>query len=687
MKKFLILFSILILLVFTSIFGLLFTDYGNKLIASYIENRVNSEQDKVKFKVDNLKLTFKTFDFNANIDDSSYININGDFELFNKSVDLKYDIKIDELSNLKPLTNSDFRGRFFTNGTFVGDEKSSVINGVSNFASGETKYILNLKNFKINNILLSSKKLKLEELFFLINKPSYAKGSISIDADIKNFKSKDMQGNLKAKIEKSVLNNEIINKEYEQSLTSNINFESEINSDFIENSAILNIDFKSSLFDIVFDKLKLDVQNMDYEGDFNLFVKNLEKLESFIGKRLKGELQTNGNVKSKNRVIFISGDTNIINSKTKYSFNIEDKIVKNLKFKVLDAKVDNFFKLIDEPVYAVGNFEANGSIDSFKELNGKSTINLKDVKLINEVINAVYNQELRDTIVLNGDINSSIKKDIVVSDVKIISNIASLDINKLIFDIKSKETIGNYIFFAKDLSKLKDFTKSQLSGELKLVGDVKLIKEKLYIDGKSNIANGNFDFKLNDNILNANLKGAELIKLFHMFNQKEFFSANTNLALNYNIVTKRGDLKGNFLNGHFLQSNFTKLVEQFTKLNLTKEIYENSKLDTKIDDKLLVSNLIMQSLNSKLEINNSKIDLEKNTISTRVDMKIKENSFAVNLENDLNNPTLSFDLKSVLERKIDKNIDKLGEKLNKALGKDKGDDSGKEILKELKRFF
>ena len=164
----------------------------------------------------------------------------------------------------------------------------------------------------------------------------------------------------------------------------------------------------------------------------------------------------------------------------------------------------------------------------------------------------------------------------------------SLDINKLIFDIKSKETIGNYIFFAKDLSKLKDFTKSQLSGELKLVGDVKLIKEKLYIDGKSNIANGNFDFKLNDNILNANLKGAELIKLFHMFNQKEFFSANTNLALNYNIVTKRGDLKGNFLNGHFLQSNFTKLVEQFTKLNLTKEIYENSKLDTKIDDKILI---------------------------------------------------------------------------------------------------
>lgn len=74
--------------------------------------KVNTEQDKVKFKVDKLSFTFKTLDFNASIDDSSYINVNGKFELFSKEVDLKYDIKINELENLKNLFNYEFKGSF-----------------------------------------------------------------------------------------------------------------------------------------------------------------------------------------------------------------------------------------------------------------------------------------------------------------------------------------------------------------------------------------------------------------------------------------------------------------------------------------------------------------------------------------------------------------------------------------------
>ena len=73
----------------------------------------------------------------------------------------------------------------------------------------------------------------------------------------------------------------------------------------------------------------------------------------------------------------------------------------------------------------------------------------------------------------------------------------------------------------------------------------------------------------------------------------------------------------------------------------------------------------MQSQRSKIEVNNSKIDLEKNLISAKIDTEIKDNKFSVSLENDLHNPTLSFDLKDVLQ----KNIDKLGEKLNKFLRK------------------
>ena len=665
MKKIFFILFILILFFIFSIFGILFTNYGNSLVASYIENRVNNEQDKVELKVDKLNFTFKTLDFNARINDNSYLNINGNFELFNRKVDLKYDIKINELEKLKNLLNYDFKGSFFTNGSFVGDEKNSIIKGVSNFASGETNYNINLVDFEINNVILNSKNLKIEEFLSLLNKPIYSKGILNIDTNINNFKSKNINGNLVVNVEKGFLNNEVVNKEFNQTLSSNVSFESKINSTIVQNKAISNINLNSSLFNIIFEKFELNLLNSEYFGEFNLFVKELQKLESFIGKKLKGEFNSKGLLKSANNTISVEGFSNILESESNYKIYIKDRALDTLEFKIKDAKVENFLKLLDEPIYAMGDLEASGKINNLKELNGNSLVTLKNIKLVNEVINAVYNQNINETIILDSKIDTIFENNSAISNLDTKSNIANLNIKDLIFDFKTSNLVGKYNFTSDDLSKLKDFTKTTLKGDIKIDGNIKTNNNKLILDGKSNIAKGNFDFILNDNILNINLKDASMRDLLILINQKDNFDAKVNMKLNYNLFTKKGDLIADFLNGHFLENDFTRLVKQFANTDLTKEVYETSKLNTKIDDKVLTSNLFMQSQRSKIEVNNSKIDLEKNIISAKIDTEIKDNKFSVSLENDLHNPTLSFDLKDVLQ----KNIDKLGEKLNKFLGK------------------
>ena len=665
MKKIFFILFILILFFIFSIFGILFTNYGNSLVASYIENRVNNEQDKVELKVDKLNFTFKTLDFNARINDNSYLNINGNFELFNRKVDLKYDIKINELEKLKNLLNYDFKGSFFTNGSFVRDEKNSIIKGVSNFASGETNYNINLVDFEINNVILNSKNLKIEEFLSLLNKPIYSKGILNIDTNINNFKSKNINGNLVVNIEKGFLNNEVVNKEFNQTLSSNVSFESKINSTIVQNKAISNINLNSSLFNIIFEKFELNLLNSEYFGEFNLFVKELQKLESFIGKKLKGEFNSKGLLKSANNTISVEGFSNILESESNYKIYIKDRALDTLEFKIKDAKVENFLKLLDEPIYAMGDLEASGKINNLKELNGNSLVTLKNIKLVNEVINAVYNQNINETIILDSKIDTIFENNSAISNLDTKSNIANLNIKDLIFDFKTSNLVGKYNFTSDDLSKLKDFTKTTLKGDIKIDGNIKTNNNKLILDGKSNIAKGNFDFILNDNILNINLKDASMRDLLILINQKDNFDAKVNMKLNYNLFTKKGDLLADFLNGHFLENDFTRLVKQFANTDLTKEVYETSKLNTKIDDKLLTSNLFMQSQRSKIEVNNSKIDLEKNLISAKIDTEIKDNKFSVSLENDLHNPALSFDLKDVLQ----KNIDKLGEKLNKFLGK------------------
>lgn len=665
MKKIFFILFILILFFIFSIFGILFTNYGNSLVASYIENRVNNEQDKVELKVDKLNFTFKTLDFNARINDNSYLNINGNFELFNRKVDLKYDIKINELEKLKNLLNYDFKGSFFTNGSFVGDEKNSIIKGVSNFASGETNYNINLVDFEINNVILNSKNLKIEEFLSLLNKPIYSKGILNIDTNINNFKSKNINGNLVVNIEKGFLNNEVVNKEFNQTLSSNVSFESKINSTIVQNKAISNINLNSSLFNIIFEKFELNLLNSEYFGEFNLFVKELQKLESFIGKKLKGEFNSKGLLKSANNTISVEGFSNILESESNYKIYIKDRALDTLEFKIKDAKVENFLKLLDEPIYAMGDLEASGKINNLKELNGNSLVTLKNIKLVNEVINAVYNQNINETIILDSKIDTIFENNSAISNLDTKSNIANLNIKDLIFDFKTSNLVGKYNFTSDDLSKLKEFTKTTLKGDIKIDGNIKTNNNKLILDGKSNIAKGNFDFILNDNILNINLKDASMRDLLILINQKDNFDAKVNMKLNYNLFTKKGDLLADFLNGHFLENDFTRLVKQFANTDLTKEVYETSKLNTKIDDKVLTSNLFMQSQRSKIEVNNSKIDLEKNIISAKIDTEIKDNKFSVSLENDLHNPALSFDLKDVLQ----KNIDKLGEKLNKFLGK------------------
>ena len=66
MKKFFIIFFIFIFIFLSLFFGILFTNYGNSLIASYIEKKVNTEQDKVKFK-EEAKAIFNLLEKNLNI--------------------------------------------------------------------------------------------------------------------------------------------------------------------------------------------------------------------------------------------------------------------------------------------------------------------------------------------------------------------------------------------------------------------------------------------------------------------------------------------------------------------------------------------------------------------------------------------------------------------------------------------
>ncbi|MCT7589095.1 hypothetical protein [Aliarcobacter butzleri] len=692
MKKIIISTTFLITLIVVSIYGILFTKKGNEFISSYLENRVNEEQKDLNFKINNFTLTTKDVDFEATLNENSYINISGALSLFKKNVDLKYDIKIEDLSIFKNLISEDLKGTFFTNGIFKGSESESIIQGFSNIASSQTKYYMNLVDFKLKDIYLDLKDAKIDELLAIFNKPLYANGNLNLNANIKNIDKNSLDGLLIANISKGLINNDIFNKEFNQKINTKISFNGDINASLLGNIIEVKSDMTSSVADIFFDKTLIDIEKNTIQSDYKIDVKNLAKLEGLIGKKLQGEFLTTGNILKDNKNISVDGNSDIFDGFFTYKFELKDYEIQNLNLNIEKAKLEKIFFMLNEPIYAVGNLELHSDIknSNIENLDGISSIKISDAKIINEVVNTVFKKNLKNLITFKSEIKTSYVPNQAISQIDVNSNIAQLNMNKAIYDFSKNTFNSDYNLNVFELEALESFTKVKMRGAIDVVGTIENSENYFKINGNSNLASGQMNFNLINHDLVLNLNNANLKDITYMMFQPEIFDSKTNLDLKYNLLDEKGTLNANLLGGRFLENNFTNIVNQLAKYDLTKDVYETAVLSSKIDSKKFITDLTMKNKNNQIEIKDSLVDFDKNIIDAKIDTKIKNNSFFVLVKGDMNKPTISLDVKNFLKNKIDKKIednkDKIEEKLNKVL-KDKDSEKTKELIKNIKSLF
>lgn len=692
MKKILLTIIFLVVIFVVSIFGILFTQTGNDFISSYLENRINNEQTDLKIDIKNFTLTTKKVNLEATINENSYVNIFGDLSIFKKSVDLKYDVKIVDLSIFKNLINEDLKGSLSTNGIFKGNSAESIVQGFSNLASSQTKYYVNLANFKIKDIYLDIKDAKIDELLAVLHKPIYANGNLTLNANIKNIDKNSLDGLLSANISKGLVNNEVINKQFNTKISTKVTFDSNINASLLGKIIDIKSEVFSSVANIFFNKTLIDIENNSIKSDYKLDIKNLAKLEGLIGKKLNGEFLTSGNITKEGKNILIDGNSDIFDGSFAYKLNFSDFEAKNINLKIEKAKLEKIFTMLNEPIYMIGNLQLDGDIKNFnlEKLDGNSIIKISDAKVINEVVNTVFKQNLKDTISLESEIKTSFIPNQAISNININSNIAKINMQKAIYDFAKKSFYSDYDFNILNLESLESFTKAKMRGALDIKGNIKSSESSLKIDGASKIANGNMKFDLQDSDLSLVLADSSFKDLSYMLFQPEIFDAKTNLDLKYNLASKEGIFNANLLNGNFLLNDFTNIVNKLIKHDLTKDIYETTTIHSKINDKKFVSDLIMKSKNSQIETTEALLDFEKNIIDSKFRINIKDNNFLIRTKGNIEKPDITLDVTDLLKNKIDKklknNKDKIEEKLNKVL-KDKDSEETKELIKNIKSFF
>ena len=690
MKKIFLSLSLIIILILGSIYGLLFTKFGNNIVSSYIEEKVNLDQKDVKLKVNDFTLTLNYLNFDAWINDNSKINISGDLSLFKKSVDLKYDIKINDLSTLKNLTRQEFKGPFVTNGIFIGNEEEAIIQGTSDIARSQTRYYFNLEDFEPRNINIQVKNAKIEDLLTLLNKPIYAKGDLNVLADIKNANISNLDGIFVSKISNGKIDNEVMNKEFNQTLASPISFNGEMNALLSPNKAEVKTNLTSSLINIFMDKTVVNLLTNQIDSDYKIDIKNLNKIEGIIAKKLNGEFSTKGNLKAFDETIKIEGDSNVFESNVKYNTELTNYKPSYIKFSVENAKLEKFLQMLNEPIYALGDFNIQGEIKNanLDKLDGNISSKITNASIVNEVTNTVFKQNLKEKINFDLNIDTNLIPNQAVSKANLQTTIGNLTSQNSIYTFTDDSFNSDYLLNIPALEKLKDILNMSLKGNIDINGDITNKEDSLLLTGKANTLGGTFDFDLKNDKLNANLKDIDVQELSAMLDYSKIFDSKANFTLDYDLLLKKGELVGKLINGLFLSNNFSLLLNQLGKFDLNKEVYETLDINSQIDNRILTSDVIMKSANSQIDIQDSILDLEQKLIDAKINAIVKDKKFIIDVKGETSNPKISLNAKDLLKEKIDKQLEKkrnkIEEKLNKALGTKAEDEKAKEIINNLK---
>src|SRR5574344_1029961 len=461
-------------------------------------------------------------------------------------------------------------------------------------------------------------------------------------------------------------------------------------SKYIENS----FNEKQNDFKLKFDTFIIDTNNINLVANINdsskvkidgkinsLFDLKAEFIYKIDIKDLSGSLQANGDLITKNGLSTIIGTSNIANSSTKYEINLNKTDIKSLDLDIKNANIDELLALLSEPIYSIGklNLNAKHIKNSNNLFNCNFLFDINDRKINNKIVQKEFNFPIKQTITYNLKSLNKLENTNVLSDIKLISSLANLDMKNLIIDLVTKDISSNYFLDILNLRQIEEFINIALNGDLKVVGNINKNQKTLKIDGNSNIADGVANFVLLDDNLDLKLKDANSLKLLYILNKDQFFNSNLSLDSNYNIISKIGNINIEVKNGNFIKNNFIQKIEDFTKIDLSKEIFESGAINSKIDNKQIYSNRNLTSKKGDIKSKDSFIDFNKNIIDTKLDINLNKNIFSVKLEDDLNKPKIIVDvqdlIKNILEKKLDKYINK-------------EDDAQKiELLKGIKSLF
>lgn len=290
MKKILIAVAALILVLLVAVYVVLFTSFGNKIVAGIIEDK--AKEAGLELNVSKFVLRFSSLDIEVDVANMLNAKVEGNLSLFKLGFDIDYLLAVNkdyvQSLNLNLAQNLSFGGKV------AGKASDFKADGRGYLFGSNVVLDARIVDYAPLELKLSANGIKLEELLDLVSKPRYLAGVLNVNADIK---AQDLKPSGKALINlyTSAINYQLLQKDMNLTLPAGTELTADIVANINGNEVLATTDIKNSYLSLGAQNTRYDLEKGVLNSDFLFKVPDLSKLKALVGTNIRGTLNLDGN--------------------------------------------------------------------------------------------------------------------------------------------------------------------------------------------------------------------------------------------------------------------------------------------------------------------------------------------------------------------------------------------------------
>ena len=644
------------------LFAVLFTAPGNALLAPIIESRIN-DSVPLKIRLERFVLRLHRFDVKLMLTSSNAIEAVGNYSLFARSLAARYRVELQDLSALHALTGQPLRGPFATDGNVTGHFNDLIIKGKSNLASGQTTYMTRIRNNTPEGVTLQMQNASVSELLYLLNKPAFAEGKLTINTAIAPLNPDTAAGDLTVALSGGTIDRTLMQRDFNVTLPQTsftINAKAAIAPEKTTYRLTLqsNLAHVRSAGSVVPKPLAAD---LTYAVTF----KELGLMTPLTGVPLRGPLSVHGSLKGDEKSMALLLRSDLARSETHLQAELHNLKPVSAELHVTHLKLKQLLYMLAQPPYADADVSFHAKLPSLvpQKYAGTVTMALANGHANRDAIAKAFQWPHFKGAAFNATLKSRLHGNSANADLLVKSSLADVEARPVTYDFATAILTGNFAANVPQLGALYFLTQRPLQGNAKVTGDIRLDKT-LLAHINSNILGGSIQAILRDQQLHADLKGINTLKTLHMLTYPEVFDATLDGTMEYALNEKKGDLHADLSKGRFTQNGAFDLLRQYTPVNLYAERFDGN-TSAYINDKRIVSDLFLRSSRSRIVSKKARINGADNTINANVHLDANRNPIDFRLTGRIDQPNVAVNADELIKREAGKQIDRLFKKLFK----------------------